>query len=135
MTVASGGIQLTSYFCSVSMTKPLRYMDRVTNWLEAAPETPLIFVGLYWSMYVSSVGSPGSMAKTGAAAYRITTNEINCVAFGNTAEFIADYAKKGDRLLISGELNINKYEKDNDTKYFTEVSVFNVQLLESKKKD
>lgn len=34
---------------------------------------------------------------------------INCTAFGKTADFIANYFKKGKEILCLGELRIDKY--------------------------
>lgn len=37
---------------------------------------------------------------------------FNCVAFGNTGENINTYFQKGSRILISGELKEDRWEKD-----------------------
>lgn len=36
----------------------------------------------------------------------------NCVAFGKTAEIIGQYAKKGARIYIEGEMQYSEYEKE-----------------------
>lgn len=36
----------------------------------------------------------------------------NCVAFGKTAELLAQYAKKGARMYVEGEMQYSEYEKD-----------------------
>lgn len=36
----------------------------------------------------------------------------NCVAFGKTAELVAQYAKKGARIFVDGEMQYSDYEKD-----------------------
>ncbi len=47
-----------------------------------------------------------------------------CVAFGKTAEIIAQYVKKGDQLHIDGRIEYGSYEnKDGVTVYTTEIIV------------
>lgn len=36
----------------------------------------------------------------------------NCVAFGKTAELVAQYAKKGARIYVEGEMQYSEYDKD-----------------------
>ena len=38
------------------------------------------------------------------------TNFINCIAWRKTAEIIQKYFKKGNKILIDGELNIENYK-------------------------
>lgn len=57
---------------------------------------------------------------------------INCVAWEKRAETIAEYFKKGSRILVSGRLSVNSYEKDGERRYFTEVIVTNFDFIESK---
>lgn len=52
----------------------------------------------------------------------------NCVAWGRTAEIIAQYSKKGSGLYIEGKLQTRKWDKDGVTHYRTEIMVQNVQL-------
>lgn len=59
---------------------------------------------------------------------------IDCVAFGNTAEFLDEYTSKGTKILIEGSINKSSYEdKDGNTVYNTKVIVFNVEFADSKK--
>lgn len=51
------------------------------------------------------------------------TTFLNCVAWEKTAELIAEYCKKGDRLSGSGRIDIRSYEQDGVKKYSTEVIV------------
>lgn len=47
---------------------------------------------------------------------------INCVAWRHSAEFLNQYAMKGDLIGVSGRLTTRNYEKDNGEKvYITEV--------------
>ena len=49
---------------------------------------------------------------------------ISCVAWRNTAEFIANYGGKGQRFAVSGELQTRTYDHEQKgTVYVTEVNV------------
>lgn len=39
---------------------------------------------------------------------------FNCMAFGKTAELVADYLSKGDQLTINGRLQIDEWEKNGE---------------------
>lgn len=59
---------------------------------------------------------------------------INCVAWRGTAEFMANYVKKGNQLGVEGRIQTRDYKDQTDRKvYVTEVVCESVQLLESKK--
>lgn len=60
------------------------------------------------------------------------TDFINCQAWRNTAEFITKYFTKGQEILVIGELHIDKYEKDGETKSVTRVVVDEVEFCGSK---
>ena len=62
-----------------------------------------------------------------------TTDFINCEAWRNTAEFICKYFTKGKEILIEGELHIEKYQKDDETRTVSKVVVDNVEFCGSKK--
>ena len=51
------------------------------------------------------------------------TSWHRCVAFGKTAETMAQWVKKGSGVLVEGELSYGQYEKDGVTHYTTEVVV------------
>ena len=56
---------------------------------------------------------------------------INCTAFGKTAETIANYVMKGQRLLIEGSLQINSYtNKEGNKAYSTDVIVNSFNFIE-----
>lgn len=57
------------------------------------------------------------------------------VAFGKTAEFISKYFVKGTKMLISGEINNNNYEKDGVKHYGVQILIDNVEFFGSKKSD
>ncbi len=61
------------------------------------------------------------------------TDFIRCVAFGKTAELLAQYVKKGHQLGIEGTVQTGHYDdKDGKRVYTTDVIVNNMQFLESK---
>lgn len=49
-----------------------------------------------------------------------TTDFVNCVAFGKLAETIEKYTEKGNRILVEGSLQLDKYE---DSKGTTRTSI------------
>lgn len=59
---------------------------------------------------------------------------INCVAWNKTADFMAQYVKKGALLGLEGRIQTRSYDdKDGKRVYITEVVADSVQFLESKK--
>jgi len=48
---------------------------------------------------------------------------INCVAWRQTAEFIAKYFRNGSMIATVGQLRTGKYDKDGRTVYTTAISV------------
>ena len=60
------------------------------------------------------------------------TDFINCQAWRQTAEFISKYFEKGQEILIVGELHIDKWDKDGETRYLTKVVVDEVEFCGSK---
>lgn len=59
---------------------------------------------------------------------------INCVVFGKRAETIAQYAKKGHRIGITGSIMTGSYEKEGQKVYTTDVNVTGFTFLESAQK-
>jgi len=58
---------------------------------------------------------------------------IRCIAFGKTAETMAQYVKKGHQLGIEGRIQTGSYEKDGQRVYTTDVVVDQFYFLEPKK--
>ena len=59
---------------------------------------------------------------------------FNCVAYGQTAELISKYVKKGDQVGIEGRLQTRNYTNNEGRKiYVTEIIVDNVEFLQGKK--
>lgn len=62
------------------------------------------------------------------------TDFIECVAWRNTAEFISKYFTKGRMAVVSGRLQVRKWQnKDGENRYTTEVVAENVYFGDSKK--
>lgn len=61
------------------------------------------------------------------------TDFINCVAFGNIADFINKYFKKGDELAVEGRVQTRTYEKDGNKKYITEIMAEHVEFTHGSK--
>lgn len=57
---------------------------------------------------------------------------INCVAWRQTAEFIAKYFNKGNKIALVGSIQTRTYEKNGAKQYITEVIVDEVEFVESK---
>ncbi|HCF5321881.1 TPA: single-stranded DNA-binding protein [Pseudomonas aeruginosa] len=49
------------------------------------------------------------------------TEWVRCVAFRQTAEFLAKWLQKGGRLYAVGKLKTREYEKDGSKRYVTEI--------------
>lgn len=65
-----------------------------------------------------------------------TSDFFNIIAFMGKAEAMAKYCKKGDRILITGELQNNKYEdKDGNTRDWYQVVINELEFIESKSKE
>ena len=59
---------------------------------------------------------------------------INIVAWNKKAELIHQYLKKGDRVGISGRLQVRKYQNERgENRYVTEVVAEEIEFLNSKK--
>lgn len=62
------------------------------------------------------------------------TNFINFVAFGQTADLIAQYFQKGDRIGLTGEWNVRTYQaKDGTNRRVDELLVNNIEFLQQKR--
>lgn len=58
---------------------------------------------------------------------------FNIVCFGKTAEAVAQFTEKGSRVVISGKVKNNNYQKDGKTVYSTEIHVEDIEFLSQKK--
>lgn len=48
---------------------------------------------------------------------------INCIAFGKTAETIAQYLLKGNQIAVEGNIRTGSYDKDGIKRYTTDVLI------------
>lgn len=62
-----------------------------------------------------------------------TADFINCIAWNQSADFLAKYASKGDLVGVSGRITTRNYEGQNGKVFITEVTAEEVSLLGSKK--
>lgn len=62
-----------------------------------------------------------------------STAWVTIVFFGKLADIVAQYAKKGGRVMVSGEMRTRKYQaQDGSDRYATEIVADKFQLLDSK---
>lgn len=61
------------------------------------------------------------------------TDFPSCVAWGTTADLIAKYCHKGDKIGIEGSIRTRSYDGNNGKVYVTEVLVDNVEFLSDRK--
>ena len=65
---------------------------------------------------------------------REETDFIDCVCWNGTAEFVSKYFRKGSMCIVSGRLQMRKYEaKDGTNRTAYEIVADNVYFGESKK--
>ncbi len=57
---------------------------------------------------------------------------INCVAWRGSADFLGNYAHKGDTVGVEGRIQTRNYDRDGQRVYVTEVLANSVNLLHSK---
>ena len=63
-----------------------------------------------------------------------TADFVGCIAFGKTAETLANYVGKGNQLGIEGHIQTGSYEKDGQRIYTTDVIVDGFTFIDSKNK-
>lgn len=61
------------------------------------------------------------------------TNWHNLVFNGKAAETVNQYAGKGSKLYVEGEIDYRSYEKDGNKFWVTEIRVFGFEFLDTKK--
>ena len=60
---------------------------------------------------------------------------VNCIAFKQTADFLTNYARKGDMIGIHGRVSVRSYEKDGKIIYNTDIAVDRAELLSKPKEE
>ncbi len=64
---------------------------------------------------------------------KVTNTEWhNIVIWRGLAKVVEQYVKKGSKLYIEGKITNRQYEKDGQTKYFTEIVANQMQMLDSR---
>ena len=76
-----------------------------------------------------------TVAVNGYSKDKDLTDFILCTAFNKTAEFIAEYFRKGQEILIKGNVKVDSYEKDGNKITRQYIIVENVEFVGSKKED
>lgn len=61
------------------------------------------------------------------------TDFIPCQAWRQTAVFVQQYFKKGQEILVGGEIRFDKYEKDGEKRTYSFVQVNRVEFCGGKK--
>ena len=56
---------------------------------------------------------------------------IDCVAWEKTAETIAEYFRKGNKILVQGRLSVSTYEQNGEKRKMTRVVVNSFEFIES----
>ena len=64
-----------------------------------------------------------------------TADFVDCVAWNKSAEIIAQYARKGSKLGVSGRLHTTTSEVNGEKRKYTDIVVNEFELLDSKPKD
>ena len=86
-----------------------------------------------------NVISNTTVAKFTLAVNRFKKGEadfINCVAFGKTAENIANFFFKGNQIAVKGRIQTRSYDAQDGTKrYTTDVVVEGFDFIDGNKKD
>ena len=62
------------------------------------------------------------------------TDFLQTTVWGQGADFLDKYSKKGDLVSVVGSITKRSYEKDGETIWLTEIQAKNVQLLQSVEK-
>ena len=65
------------------------------------------------------------------AAGQPTADFIGIKAFGKTAEMLANYFHKGNRIAVEGRISTGSYEKNGERVYTTDVIVNRVHFVET----
>ena len=77
-----------------------------------------------------NVATNESFKRKDETEYTDRTEWHRCVAFGKTADYIANYITKGRLVYVDGRLQTRKWtDKDNNTRYSTEVMIETIMML------
>lgn len=90
------------------------------------------------SLLFSQSGTPYTSFTVAVNRYskdKNLTDFILCTAFSKTAEFISEYFRKGQEILIKGNVKVDSYEKDGNKITRQYIIVENVEFVGSKKEE
>lgn len=73
--------------------------------------------------------------KQAEAAGQPTADFIGIKAFGKTAELLANYFRKGNRIALEGRIQTGSYEKNGERAYTIDVIVNRLHFVESAKEN
>jgi single-strand DNA-binding protein len=77
----------------------------------------------------------GNRWKTKEGDVKEYTEWINVEAWGRLGEVCQEYLHKGSLVYLEGRLKTDRYEDNNETKYFTKVVALMMQMLDRKPGD
>ena len=90
--------------------------------------------------YINDVVATGKIKLATSETYtdkkgeKVTKTEWHTITvWNNTAKIAEKYVKKGMQLYIDGKIAYKSYEKDGETKYFTEIVATEMRFLGGKK--
>jgi single-strand DNA-binding protein len=98
--------------------------------LGRSPETAYLQNGTAVTKFSVATSESWKDKETGEKQSRAEWHKI--VTFNKLAEICATYLKKGSKVYIEGKLRTNKWEKDGQPHYTTEIVADNMQMLDSK---
>lgn len=64
-----------------------------------------------------------------------TADFVDCIAWNKSAEIIAQYARKGSKLGVSGRLHTTTFDKEGEKRKSVDIVVNEFELLDSKPKE
>ena len=88
-----------------------------------------------WKLEHSQNGEAYAKSTLAVNYQKDKTLFANLVAFGKMAENLVKHTKKGNKLLVQGQLEIQNYEKDGIQKSWTNVIIQNVEFLSPKNEE
>ena len=91
------------------------------------PEIKYILGGIPVSKYVIAVDRPYKNSEGGR-----DTDFLKVTCWRKLAEFSKKYLTKGRLILVEGALHEDRYEKDGQTRYFTEIQAYRIIFMDNK---
>lgn len=104
---------------------------QLIGYLGRDPETHLTSTGkkvTSFSLAITQRWKSGGEAKE-------ATEWVNIEVWGKLSDVTQEYIHKGSLLYVEGRLKTDRYEEENETKYFTKVVVTGLQMLDRKGSD